>query len=447
MALTDIIVLVSDRCLPEVRYTFTCLLKHFLGLEYEVRVDPAVDNFLLDLGGKTVEIESIFFESRELVDLLDEEHLPTTVVEKDVKIGGSVFPITALYGVPDVAITEDRVSISFDLIASTFFMLSRWEESVSKPRDQHGRFPAAASIAHQYGFLKRPIVNEYVELLWECLLAAGYKGPRRTMKFEILPTHDVDTPYLWSTYSSKLKSLASSVIRHKNMKMVRSTFSHLAKNKDPFDTYDLMMNMSEDEGVKSHFFFMSGGTSAYDNRYGIEQSRISSLIEHIKCRGHSIGIHPSYNAYNDVKQFKKEKERLENAVDLPIEVGRNHYLRYDIVKTPMIWEEMEMKWDSTLAYADHSGFRCGVCYEFPMYSLSSRKELKLRQRPLIHMEASLINYEQLSKKDAIAEVCNTKDVVKKYGGLYVFLWHNSSFYTPRYEKMSGLLDQMYKTYR
>ena len=45
-------------------------------------------------------------------------------------------------------------------------MLSRYEEAVLLDRDDHDRFPATASIAYKTGFLDRPIIDEYVEILW-----------------------------------------------------------------------------------------------------------------------------------------------------------------------------------------------------------------------------------------------------------------------------------------
>ena len=41
-----------------------------------------------------------------------------------------------------------------------------------------------------------------------------------------------------------------------------------------------------------------------------------------------------------------------------------------------------MEFDSTLSYADKEGFRCGVCYDFPVFDFLERRQLKLREFPL-----------------------------------------------------------------
>jgi hypothetical protein len=45
------------------------------------------------------------------------------------------------------------------------------EEVVEQKRDGHDRFAAAYSLSSQYGFIMRPIVDEYSEVLWACLHA------------------------------------------------------------------------------------------------------------------------------------------------------------------------------------------------------------------------------------------------------------------------------------
>ncbi len=80
------------------------------------------------------------------------------IVEKDIPI---------IYGTDKLEITEQNQNIitcGIDIFASSFFMLTRWEEYVNKNRDRHNRFPAIESLAFKNDFLSRPVVNEYVEM-------------------------------------------------------------------------------------------------------------------------------------------------------------------------------------------------------------------------------------------------------------------------------------------
>ena len=190
------------------------------------------------------------------------------------------------------------------------------------------------------------------------------------------------------------------------------------------------MNLSEKINEKSYFFFMGKGNSIYDNMYRSDDPFIKNLILKIKKRGHLIGIHPTYNAYNDSCQFQKEKHELEKNLETTLVFGREHYLRFEVPTTWQIWEDNHMLWDSTLGYADREGFRCGVCYAYSTFNILTQKKLKLKERPLIVMDGSFLAYQEgitpLYVKNKILLLMKK---VKQYNGDFVFLWHNSSFNT------------------
>jgi hypothetical protein len=150
------------------------------------------------------------------------------------------------------------------------------------------------------------------------------------------------------------------------------------------------------------------------------------LLERIDRRGHGIGFHPSYNAYNDAGLWKLEWDRLSALSPQAIVVGREHYLRFSPPATWQIWEDHGMRWDSTLGYADREGFRCGTCYDYPVFNVRTRKALKLRERPLIAMDATLVGYRKLSPEAAAASLATLRGECQKYGGDFMLLWHNSN---------------------
>jgi len=126
-----------------------------------------------------------------------------------------------------------------------------------------------------------------------------------------------------------------------------------------------------------------------------------------------------------------------------VTTGRQHFLRFATPETWRIWENNDMEWDSTLAYADRAGFRCGVCYDFPVYDFIERKELKLREKPLIMMEVSLKQYENLSADQAIKRIDTLRSTVEKYNGSFVYLWHNSSYEKDGWEKYNPVYESIF----
>src|ERR1700681_688068 len=51
----------------------------------------------------------------------------------------------------------------FDIFASVFFLVSRYEEYLSFQPDKYGRFPHQASLAFKENFLDFPLVNYWLE--------------------------------------------------------------------------------------------------------------------------------------------------------------------------------------------------------------------------------------------------------------------------------------------
>ena len=423
--------IVAPACFEaEKKYIIDVILNEFLGLPYELSfTDVAHYIIVLPNQKKLFFLDSFFAHFDEQEGYLSLNNIPSKVSfienpflkEKDLPV---------IFGNSDLSISEEIINSGVDIFASSFFMLTRWEEYVNKERDQHDRFLGSFSLAHKNEFLHRPIVNEYVEMLWEMLLRLGFEGKRKKHQFNWLITHDIDVLKKWMSYKKIFRTFFGDIFLRKNIwQALRSfkswAFTKIGLVKDPFDRYQFLMDISEKMGTKSHFFFMAGGTSKYDNEYEIEQAK--EIISNIRNRGHEVGFHPSYNAHNNVSQFNKEKARLEKVIGGNVKTGRQHFLRCELPQTMQQWDDAEMHWDSTLGYADEPGFRCGVCYEYPYFNFVSRKKLEIRQKPMILMEASLVNYKNCTPEETRAEISFYVKQVKKYQGDFVFLWHNSSF--------------------
>ncbi len=89
-----------------------------------------------------------------------------------------------------------------------------------------------------------------------------------------------------------------------------------------------------------------------------------------------------------------------------------------------------METDFTLGFAEMEGFRCGTCYEFSVYNFLTREKLNLKESPLIFMEVSITEYQELGSPQIFAQkLKKIVDIVKKYNGNFVYLYHNSFFDT------------------
>lgn len=349
--------------------------------------------------------------------------------------------------------SDDQVYVGLDILGSTFFMLTRYEEIVKSERDIHNRFPASASLAYQENFLVRPIVNEYIEILWNCMLLLWPRLERRHRTFQIYVSHDVDEPFRYAFSGPKrlLRRCIGDIVRRKSPKAaaqsVKSWLSVKQGNlrSDPCNMFDFIMQVSEQQGLKSAFYFIADHTCyPIDGDYELSHPVMRSLLSEINQRGHEIGLHTSFNTYQDKNQTQKEINTLkaicsEEYITQEKWGVRQHCLRWS---TPETWQNINdtgLDYDTTLSFAEHIGFRCGTCFEFPVFNLLTSKPLRLYERPLIVMEATVLEKNSMnltiSSGEAFEAINSMKTICHLFLGNFTLLWHNSHLTTSEEQEL------------
>lgn len=361
---------------------------------------------------------------------------PSSMPERPLKRYGELPIIFAGHGDFDdfVRESDSLIETNIDIIASCFFMLSRYEEVVMDTRDEHNRFPAKASLAYKEGFLGRPIVNEYIELLWRWIHSLMPNLERKPFwpqneEFAICLTHDVDDLTRYSPLPPAL-SIGGAVLKQRNFRLALNIAwdylgSLLHLKKDPFD---YMLSLEQKYGFKPSFYFIAGGDSTFDASYSITKPKVMRLIQKIETEGCEVGLHGSYNSFNNLKRMASEKEQLNEIVSRKGYGCRQHYLRWKTPNTWQIQERLSLLYDTTLSFADHVGFRCGICLPFRPFDLIENRQLNIWELPLTIMEITLQNpnYQNLPPQEAYEEIIKLIETVKRFNGVFVLLWHNSS---------------------
>lgn len=443
---------IPNNNINERKYVVDIIFNEFLGLYFYIEIGSNNYEIVLENENNLI-IEDHFFNNfPKDLEYLKLENIPKKIelVKNDFIVEDDI-PI--IFGTDLLKTNNQQVKTiicGIDIFASSFFMLTRWEEYVNENRDSHNRFPAYESLTFKNNFLNRPIVNEYVEMLKNMLLSLDNNIKFKIYKYQCVLTHDVDYPLKYNTIISGYKEIVGDIIKRKDInkafhRLLQKIQVSLKFQKDPFDTFDYLMDISEKVGVKSYFFFMGKGITKFDNMYDSSDIFIKELIEKIKNRGHNIGIHPTYDAYNHIEQFLKEKRELEKNFDTKITFGREHYLRFEVPFTWQMWEDNDMKWDSTLSFSDKEGFRCGVCYEYSVFNILTREKLRLKEKPLIVMDGSFVTYQPtISAEEMENKINELISKVKKYKGEFVFLWHNSSFTVGQWKKYQTIYERVLK---
>jgi len=320
-----------------------------------------------------------------------------------------------------------------DIIATAFFMLSRWEETVVPTRDEHGRFPATASVAYKQGFLDRPIVDEYALILREWLrsLLPGWKpNPRR---FSVKLTHDVDLISRFPDSFTALRRLGADLVKRRNPRAVCLTaLDATARVLAPthvsnFRRIRYLAELSRTHGLaNAAFYFMAAQPGPLDHDYELASRAVRQCIDSLLKQGFEIGLQASYRTFSDPEQLAAEKAHLDSILGNTRYGGRQHYLRFQAPDTWRYWEHAGLEYDSTLAFADHEGFRCGTCHPFHPFDLVVDQEFNLLEWPLAVMDQTLRSYRKLTPEQSEMCIRELARRCSRVEGAFTLLWHNSS---------------------
>jgi hypothetical protein len=454
---------------PERRYVLDLILGEWLGFECDLVPGPPGDLVIRldgDPEGRLLSLPDALFATP-AADWLSERAMPALPLARiesegfpaqrngDDSLGLAEEsplsgPLPVIYGDGHPGstawqVTSGGLRLAVDVFGSAFFMLSRYEELVVTARDQFGRFPASASVAATQGFLERPIVDEYVDLLWTAMHRLWPALSRRRPEFRLRLTHDVDDA--WAAFERPFgvvgHAVAGDVLTRRDLRLAfRRSRSFVAGRlgrlyDDPFDTFDFLMDESERHGLQSTFYFMVGGTDpAHDATYNVEDPRIVALIARINSRGHEVGLHGGFGSFESAERLSAEKAKLDRAraaagIEAPSIGIRQHYLRFS---NPITWRSQEaagFRHDSTLGYAERVGFRAGTGREYPVYDLEERRALSLRERPLLVMDGTLLVYMGLGEEEAVARAGAVAAAAREHESEAVLLYHNSTLTGPR----------------
>lgn len=357
---------------------------------------------------------------------------------------GSAIPAPGgfIAGRPLIEQSAGGYTFHYDLPGLAFWMMARLEEVGRTDLDAHDRFPATSSHAFRHGYLERPAVDEWLAVLGQVIARLWPRDVSGPKVPPIAVSHDVDSPsrYAFGGLLRLGRTIAGDVVHRRELSAIVSAPAirwgsrSEIHPRDPANTFDWIMDQSERAGLTSAFYFICGRTDpARDAAYDPEDRRIRRLMEKIHARGHEIGLHPSYGTYNDPNALVAEAETLrrvcaEEGISQREWGGRMHFLRWQTPGTLHAWEAAGMTYDSTLSYADLPGFRCGTCFEYPAFDPVADTRLKLRLRPLVAMECTVMAPRYLglgSGQAALDKFVSLKKACQAVGGTFTTLWHNT----------------------
>ena len=336
----------------------------------------------------------------------------------------------------NVFFANEEDDLGFDIFSAVFYMVSRYEEYLTFSPDEFGRFKASDSLAFQYKFLQKPVVNIWINIFKELLLKKFPSLKIKSQTFDAIFTYDIDVAYkfkgrsLGRVIGASLKDLAT--FRFRNIihrKMVLLKFK-----KDPWDVYDDLREKISKNNLQSIFFFLLADKTEYDRNLGYKSSSMKSLIKGIDAYS-KVGIHPSFYSSDFPEKVSVEKKRLESMTGQKILKSRQHFLRFRLSDTYNSLLEAGITEDYSMAFPEAPGFRAGTCKPFYFYDLKNEEVTDLKIFPVTCMDATFVYYLKQSPEKSLMEILNLLKEIKKVNGVFIPIFHNDHLSDNRKWKM------------
>ncbi|MBN2862759.1 MAG: polysaccharide deacetylase family protein [Bacteroidales bacterium] len=416
--------------IPRLEYIAGILLGDILGLQWEIVTDKRkigkhrVINYSVEniRGALKITPDPLLFE--------------TGISKKEITV-------THWKNLPVFFRTDPADDFPFDIFASSFYLVSRYEEYLDYTPDKHGRFSASSSLSFRNGFLNLPVVDKWAKEFARTLLS---KFPTITFKsneFSSLLTIDSDQPFAY--LGKNLFRSVGGLLRDITDRTGHATdrYKVLTKGeKDPYEVYEYIIASIEKHNTDARFFFPTGDISKYDKNPSWKNELYRILIRKISGK-YETGLHPSYYSAEKYDLIVTELQRLRKITGKNIKSGRFHFLRFFVPASYQFLIRSGITEDYTMGYADEPGFRAGLARPFFFYDLREEKQTSLRIIPLMLMDATLYSYKKLNPSASREITGNIIKETRDVGGLFVSLWHNTSLLdTPEWRGWRELFEEM-----
>lgn len=414
------IVIFSANPSPRLEYVLKVFFEHFCPQAYTLTYDK---NEYLRLEGLKINYSKVPVAPHEV--WISPE---TLLFQSSLQL----YPVQVIWekGCPWLAFAEKKEGmLPADPFASAFYLLSRYEEYLPFTPDQHGRFTAAHSLAQREGFLQMTVVQRWLYALLNLVQEKNPEFSWETPAYTFAPTYDVDMPWAFSyrPWWKRWGGAARDLFLGKKQRWQDRRRAIYQPQEDPFYNFPQLHLWHKQYDLTPRFFMLMGDASTYDTNPSPNLPAQQALIRELAGL-YPLGIHPSYLSNDEPSRMPMEKKRLEVISGQEITHSRQHFLKLHLPATYRRLIEAGIKVDHSMGYADDVGFRAGTNLPFPWYDLERELCTNLLIYPFAAMDVTLQQYLALDAEAAFKRLQALYDEVRKWGGPFCLLWHNSSFY-------------------
>lgn len=321
--------------------------------------------------------------------------------------------------IPVIEHSDEQTTINYDIIGSAFYFLSGWQEVKSSSRDQHGRFPFKESLQFELNMIELPVVNYYFDILKTAIetIINNHLDCRRQLpdSMQVCLSHDID-----KINSGWFEGGFSEVKNGRLFSAISLLFKKM-QGKDPYDNIPEILSLEQELGVSSTFFFL---VKKGDGNSDYSLNQVKEYFNEIRQHQSEIALHGSLETADSASSLSYELQQLPKGV-----IGnRFHYLKFNPVTVCDTVENSGIIYDGSFGFAEHIGFRHGICHPFHPFNHTTKKQYSFLEIPLSIMDTTLSFAAYMRDDECLTEKLDRLiNEVQKFNGVLSILWHNNYF--------------------
>lgn len=264
--------------------------------------------------------------------------------------------------------------------------------------------------------------------------ASALLGPLPTP--HIVLTHDVDAvAKTWSIRFKQSAFLAFNALRllvNGDLALARDRVAQSGRflfRRDDWWLFEELRTIERRAGLRSQFNFYADDRPRsfkrwlFDPGYDVSEPRLSRLLEDLVREGWRVGLHQSFDGWRSAELMRRQRERLQSLLPIPVTSCRQHWLRFSWRDTWKAQSDAGFEEDTTLMFNDRPGFRSAAALSWRPWDPAAGEIRPLRALPTVMMDSHFYDYRPMSDEQRRSEFGRWLGEIEAVGGEGAVLWH------------------------
>ncbi len=326
-------------------------------------------------------------------------------------------------GLPGFFPTSPDSDFPFDIFASSFYLITRYEEYPEYGKcDESGCFIAPSSLAYRKGFLNIPVIELWAKRFARAMAGMFYGMAFKAGNYKSMMIFCTGNPFsvhgknLLGNITYLLKEITGAKEQHKDSD----------RDKDDASMFFVYLKNSLSAfSSEAKMFFSAADSFHGESHHQWRNSDYRALIRSTSLK-HDAGIYLTGDSATSLKSVRKEILRLAPLISQDILKSCTDPSALVIPESCRVLCDAGIKEDYSMGYPEDPGFRAGISRPFRFFDLRNNRVTGLLIIPYQMTDIALAKYNRTNIGAFRKIVEGMINVTRESGGHFVSLWHETS---------------------